>query len=887
MSRPSKFAHWIAAQSWREPLAIVEKYRQEMTFAANACGAIPPLAVEFDGTRKYLLSSEGKDDRKQYYVASLERHSDGTLWPEITFGSFKASVENQYWSPRNSAWQEFEVAKRGGDLTEDTENLKKYRLAIAEQMKIADELKKQREQLRVDANEAARIASLSAITEATRQFNAGENHPYLVSKGLVPDPTTRYALTDYYGRLYSYYKAEWQENALIIKAGDLVIPMREAVPSGKAWAIQRINKDGEKRFLSGSRKKGLCTKIAGKDDIFIVTEGWATAKTINDLTGATVFVAFDCGNLDAIVNFVRGLANGKPVILAADNDLATFYKRGKNPGIDAARVILEAQQVPFMSPKITPAQAESISDWDDFRMVMGAGHAKEVITKDLSSALRLWSGCPVNNPELVPVDRLVDNTTSTNQRMPSSNASGSSSNGGAGDCLEDEDGDVAVMQEQGQAIVDEKPRKPTHWGALGLDSEHLVPFNNFKHYNDKNTTLLDTRENLQALLETYGIECRYNKVSKDNEVIIPNRKFSRDNKSNGAMAEVKSLASRNRLPTGSIGNYMISIADKNAYNPVSDWIKSRKWDGVNRIQAVLDTLVTPPSFDEDLKNILIVKWLLSCVAAVMTPDDKQFFSKGVLVLQGAQNAGKTSWFKKLVGAEVSEYIKDGAHLDPSNKDSVFTAVSHWLVELGELDGTFRKADVAKLKAFITQSEDRLRRPYEARDSILPRRTIFFASVNDKSFLVDDTGNSRWWTIEVESINYNHTIDMQQVWAQIYESYFLNGAQHWLTQDEEMMLNTSNKEYEQIDPIEERILACFEFAVSYTQSGKREYKYTAVSEILATDILIKIGYERPDQRQRTKVGKILTAMGLKPKRSSKGSVYDMPKEVIHYAGGGAY
>jgi putative DNA primase/helicase len=71
---------------------------------------------------------------------------------------------------------------------------------------------------------------------------------------------------------------------------------------------------------------------------------------------------------------------------------------------------------------------------------------------------------------------------------------------------------------------------------------------------------------------------------------------------------------------------------------------------------------------------------------------------------------------------------------------VMSAVSHWVVELGELDSTFKKSDVSVLKAFITRRQDKLRRPYARRDSVFPRRTVFAGTVNDYQFLHDNTGN---------------------------------------------------------------------------------------------------------------------------------------------------
>ena len=60
--------------------------------------------------------------------------------------------------------------------------------------------------------------------------------------------------------------------------------------------------------------------------------------------------------------------------------------------------------------------------------------------------------------------------------------------------------------------------------------------------------------------------------------------------------------------------------------------------------------------------------------------------------------------------------------------------------------------MAKLKAFITESSDEFRRPYAMKPMVYPRRTSFYATVNNGDFLKDDTGNRRYWVIPVEKID---------------------------------------------------------------------------------------------------------------------------------------
>ena len=68
--------------------------------------------------------------------------------------------------------------------------------------------------------------------------------------------------------------------------------------------------------------------------------------------------------------------------------------------------------------------------------------------------------------------------------------------------------------------------------------------------------------------------------------------------------------------------------------------------------------------------------------------------------------------------------------------------------------------------------------------------MFAATVNDDRFLVDATGNSRWWTIAVRLIRYDHDIDLQQLYAQL-AAELEGGEQWWLTPKEERQLAEYN------------------------------------------------------------------------------------------------
>ena len=102
----------------------------------------------------------------------------------------------------------------------------------------------------------------------------------------------------------------------------------------------------------------------------------------------------------------------------------------------------------------------------------------------------------------------------------------------------------------------------------------------------------------------------------------------------------------------------------------------------------------------------------------------------------------------------------------SSHEDVKQCVSHWICELGELGSTFKRADIDQLKAFLTKRSDELRLPYDRAFSNYQRRTAFYASVNEKEFLIDTSGNRRFWVVPVTEIDWRHGLNMQQVWAEI-------------------------------------------------------------------------------------------------------------------------
>jgi putative DNA primase/helicase len=368
----------------------------------------------------------------------------------------------------------------------------------------------------------------------------------------------------------------------------------------------------------------------------------------------------------------------------------------------------------------------------------------------------------------------------------------------------------------------------------------------------------DTIENMAYMLDQYGITVRYNVIAKDIEISIPGENYSQDNHTENCFSTIESLCARNQMSRGNVRGYVINLADKRPYNPAAEWIDSKPWDGQDRIGPLAASL--DPKNGE-LAHILLRKWMIGAVASVFEP--RGFSMQGAIVLQGAQGLGKTTWIMSMANNDRS-LIKEAAVLNTDKQDTIKQAISHWLVELGELEATFSKSDITALRGFITMQMDEMRLPYAKASSKYPRRTAFLASVNDKAYLRDETGNRRYWTIECgDGMNAMHGINMQQAWAQAKQLY-LAGEQHHLTRDENALLAEHNLSYTEQNPIDELI------------GGYYDWAAPAAYRTTATDVVIAIGYTKPTAKETKAAAAALRKYtGKEPKKYNGRLVFEVP------------
>ncbi|WP_353852824.1 virulence-associated E family protein [Dehalobacter restrictus] len=234
-------------------------------------------------------------------------------------------------------------------------------------------------------------------------------------------------------------------------------------------------------------------------------------------------------------------------------------------------------------------------------------------------------------------------------------------------------------------------------------------------------------------------------------------------------AQLKSIIDIRYLPFSSRNHDVAftKIADDRRFHPIRDYLDSLPaWDGTKRVEDVFIKYLKAD--DTDYIRTVTRKTFAAAVARIYVPGIK---FDCVPVLDGDQGIGKSTIVKDLVTADY--YSETLSLTDMDDKSGAEKLQGFWVVEIGELAG-MRKADIEKVKAFLSTSDDKYRPSYGKVVESHPRQCIVIATVNgERGYLRDITGNRRFWIIKVhqkkQKKTWNFTEEYrQQFWAEAKE-----------------------------------------------------------------------------------------------------------------------
>jgi predicted P-loop ATPase len=296
-------------------------------------------------------------------------------------------------------------------------------------------------------------------------------------------------------------------------------------------------------------------------------------------------------------------------------------------------------------------------------------------------------------------------------------------------------------------------------------------------------------------------------------------------------------------------------AEKNSFSPIEDYLSQTHdaFEGIDYSEMFSQLAIEGLHIDPDsIGSKYLSKTLIGAVARIFEPGVK--FDQA-LVLYGKQGYFKTSFFEVLAGEEYFTSI----HLQNFDKDERMICQSKWFIELGEVEQSIKRAQMGKIKQFLSERSDSFRKPYGKQVVTIPRSFILVGSTNKREFLLDETGNRRFWVIELnEKINIDWVkANRDQIWAAAVAAYLANEP-IYLNELEQEMSNRQNKQFEKEDIwhpviaewVTKRGSKPFTMAEIVSSALSKEVKQmNNLDQARVSQILQQLGYEKPTKTTR--------------------------------------
>ena len=167
------------------------------------------------------------------------------------------------------------------------------------------------------------------------------------------------------------------------------------------------------------------------------------------------------------------------------------------------------------------------------------------------------------------------------------------------------------------------------------------------------------------------------------------------------------------------------------------------------------------------------------------------------------------------------------------KDFYESIQDKWIIELGE--GTaFQKSIKERSKQAIASQHDFYRRPYGRNPEQRPRQCVFFGTTNNYDFLKDETGDRRYYPIDVNIPQATKNIDkdlipeyISQLWAEAV--YLYRNGQDIYIQDSQVLALAEQEQRKHFDesPLQSDIFNFLEIPITknwYSESLETRRNY---------------------------------------------------------------
>ncbi|MGA1114671.1 MAG: VapE domain-containing protein [Aquiluna sp.] len=361
---------------------------------------------------------------------------------------------------------------------------------------------------------------------------------------------------------------------------------------------------------------------------------------------------------------------------------------------------------------------------------------------------------------------------------------------------------------------------------------------------------LETAE-LLALLRSQADEIRYNVFTQQIEI--------KEKAIDGADRFYLKLAEMGYKVGKELAiDCLVQVANENPYNPVTEYLlHCERHVEPTYIDGLATAYLRPGDDGTTIYDEMLKRTLIGAVARAFDPGYKH---DTACVIMGDQGAYKSSFWGCLGGPFYSDALGD-----ISTKDDVMVLHRSWIMEWAELDHITNRKHAGQVKAFLSQAIDLLRVPYGKAVEAFPRRGIIVGTTNKTTgFLVDETGNRRFWVIpttktQVDQINTAALLmERDAIWSAAVYAY-RNGETNRLPVAMELAVQQENDAY--------MIESPWRLAILTYLADRRSTDVLTSEEILAK--AIQKPMERQTKVDQMQVASILKELGWTKRRESSG------------------
>jgi hypothetical protein len=203
---------------------------------------------------------------------------------------------------------------------------------------------------------------------------------------------------------------------------------------------------------------------------------------------------------------------------------------------------------------------------------------------------------------------------------------------------------------------------------------------------------------------------------------------------------------------------IFAAARRSRFHPVKQYLETLEWDGVDRIDEWLSTY---GSAENDHYTRAVGRIVL--IAAVRRIYEAGIKFDQILVLEGEQGTGKSTAVAAL--CHRSDWFSESLSMSADERQIIEQTAGKWLIEIGELSG-YRKREVEHIKEFLSRRVDSARLAYGRLRVERPRQFIFIGTTNESNYLMDDTGDRRFWPVRIREFDITSLErDRDQLWAE--------------------------------------------------------------------------------------------------------------------------